>query len=121
MTARLSYEAVWHINHTITGNGVVRDSGALEAALNRPFSGFGGIELFPTLIEKAAVLLHGVATSHAFLDGNKRTALIACLSMLSLNGRDIRDDGTGGPMVLAIVEQHQDHRPAALWLTGHLL
>lgn len=120
MTYRLSWEAAVHINDTVTGDCVVRDPGALEAALHRPQSTGFGEELFPTLVEKAAVLLHGIATSHAFLDGNKRTALIGALAFLELNGVAVDDDGTGGEMVLALVEEHQDHRTAALWLATHL-
>jgi hypothetical protein len=41
----------------------------LESALARPMHTFDGKLLFPTLIERAAVLLHGVATAHGFFDG----------------------------------------------------
>lgn len=121
MTFRLSYEAAVQINQTVTGDCVVRDAGGLDAALHRPFATGYGEEAFQSLVEKAAVLLHGIATAHAFKDGNKRTALIGCLSMLKLNGLEVDDDGTGGPMVLALVEERQDHRRAAFWLNAHLL
>lgn len=121
MTFRLSYEAAVQINQTVTGDCAIRDSGSLDAALNRPYATGYGEELFPAFVEKAAVLLHGIATSHPFIDGNKRTALMSCLTVLELNGLRVADDGTGGPMVLALVDERQDHRRAAFWLTAHLL
>ena len=57
-------------------NGV-RDMALLEAAVNSPFQTFGGEDLFPTICEKAARLCYGIANNHAFVDGNKRTAVHA--------------------------------------------
>ncbi len=64
----------------------VRDTGALDAALARPFAAFGGIEAFPSVPEKAAALLHGLATSHALIEGNARVALAVTLVWLEVNG-----------------------------------
>lgn len=47
----------------------------LLSALFRPFYGLAdGTELYPGLIDKAAVLIHSMIKNHPFLDGNKRTA-----------------------------------------------
>ena len=47
----------------------------LLSALFRPFHGLAdGTELYPGLINKAAVLIHSMIKNHPFLDGNKRTA-----------------------------------------------
>lgn len=119
MTVRLSYEAVVLINQSITGDFMVRDGGALDGAINRPFQSAFMEDAFPTLIEKAAVLLHAIATSHAFIDGNKRTAWTSCQAFLDLNGVQVVDDGTAGQMVLDMVEQRQGHLPAALYLAAH--
>lgn len=105
------------INEIATGNCVVRDPGGLESALARPFQSAFGDDLFPTLVEKAAVMLHGIATSHAFLDGNKRTGWTACVTFLGMNGVQVLDDGQAGPMVLRLVEERQNHLPAALFLS----
>ena len=40
---------------------------------------FDGVDLYPTVVEKAAVLLRGVIAANSFLDGNKRTAWIAVM------------------------------------------
>ena len=55
-------------------------------AVGRPEAGFGGAEACESLWLKAAALLESVARNHAFLDGHKRTAVIAAIHMLNLNG-----------------------------------
>ena len=73
-----------------TGGSVgVRDRGSLEAALFRPLHTFGGADLFPSLEEKVAALIHGIITSHPFLDGNKRTAIRLGLDVMLENGRQL--------------------------------
>lgn len=67
------------------GTQGIRDRGALEAALERPFASFGDEDAHPTTAAKAAALLHGLATSHPFIDGNKRVALAATLIWLEVN------------------------------------
>jgi len=60
--------------------------GGLEACLARPFSGFGETEIFPNLASKVAALTHSIISGHPFVDGNKRTALVAADVCLRLNG-----------------------------------
>lgn len=62
----------------------VRDAGALSSALNRPKNKFAYET--PTLFELAAAYAFGLATNHPFADGNKRTAYVASLTFLRLNG-----------------------------------
>jgi len=49
----------------------VRDLGALESALAQPKLSAGGLEAYPTLIEKAVALCFSLSKNHAFVDGNK--------------------------------------------------
>jgi death-on-curing protein len=71
----------------VTGSGrAVRDFGLLQSALHRPRTDVFGVEAYPTLMEKAAALLHSLARNRALVDGNKRTAWIAMRAMLRLNG-----------------------------------
>jgi death on curing protein len=58
----------------------------LESALYRPQAEAFGGEAFPTIAEKAAVLLQGIVIAHPFMDGNKRAGVGAMLSFLELNG-----------------------------------
>ncbi|AZM75019.1 toxin [Streptomyces sp. KPB2] len=64
----------------------VRDMGLLVSAIDRPRTNVFGAELYPTLHEKAAALLHSVARNHALIDGNKPTAWLAMRIFLWFNG-----------------------------------
>ncbi|MDK1475905.1 type II toxin-antitoxin system death-on-curing family toxin [Streptomyces sp. 549] len=64
----------------------VRDMGLLVSAIERPRANVFGTELYPTLHEKGAALLHSIARNHALIDGNKRTAWLAMRVFLRLNG-----------------------------------
>ena len=73
--------------HTIVeGKRKVRDMSLLEAAAARPMQTVFGEDAYPTVQEKAAALLHSLARNHPFADGNKRTAAVAALFMLEING-----------------------------------
>lgn len=67
----------------------VRDPGALEAVVARPYGDFGGLEFFPTPFYKAAALMESVSQRHAFVDGNKRTGLLAAALLLGRAGYDL--------------------------------
>ncbi len=64
----------------------LRDRRLLESALARMSAGYSDQELYPSLLEKAAILLQGVIQNHPFVDGNKRTALLAATALLQRNG-----------------------------------
>jgi death on curing protein len=67
----------------------MRDLGALESAIAQPKASFGGVDLYPTLVEKAAALCLALVPGHAFLDGNKRIGHAAMETFLVLNGAEI--------------------------------
>lgn len=58
----------------------------LVAAVERPRSGMRDIEFYPTVVEKAAALLHSIISTHPFADGNKRTSVAAAGLFLRVNG-----------------------------------
>ena len=58
----------------------------LESALHRPRAEAFGEEFYPTLAEKAVVLLQGIVIAHPFIDGNKRVGLGCMLAFLRVNG-----------------------------------
>lgn len=60
--------------------------GLAESALHAPAAGFRGVELYPGMIEKAAVLCCRLARNHPLPDGNKRVAYLAMLEFLARNG-----------------------------------
>lgn len=77
------------IRETGGAPGIV-NPGALESAVKRPFTAFDQTELFLTLFEKVAALLHALVTFHPFVDGNKQVGLVAADIILRLNNRRIR-------------------------------
>lgn len=68
----------------------VIDLGKLESAVGRAYQGWGDTYFYPSLFSQAAVLMHGIAAAHAFLDGNKRTAWAAAMVALEMNGISVR-------------------------------
>lgn len=67
----------------------VTDLGLADSAVARPRAGFAGEEFHPNVEAKAASLLFGLARKHAFIDGNKRVAVLATLQFLNANGYDL--------------------------------
>jgi death on curing protein len=65
--------------------------GLADSALAIPRAAFGDHEAFPTLIEKAAVLVERLTRNHPLHDGNKRCAFLALERFLAVNGRPIHD------------------------------
>lgn len=58
---------------------------SFESSVNQLYQTFGGQELYPTLEEKAAMLLYMVVKNHSFVDGNKRIAASCFLYFLDRN------------------------------------
>ena len=67
----------------------VTDLGLADSAVARPRASFGGEEFYPSIEAKAASLLFGLARNHAFIDGNKRIAVLSTLQFLNENGQDL--------------------------------
>ena len=98
----------------------VRDMALLESAVNAPFQTFGGQDLFPSIYEKAARLLYGIANNHAFVDGNKRTAVHAMEVFLIMNrvSLDYTIDEME-VMAIGIADNTLTYEDAAQWITEH--
>ena len=74
------------IEETGCNKGVLNFSN-LKASASRPFAAFGEQELFPDLMAKVAAQIHAISSYHPFVDGNKRTALVAadvCVSTVTV-------------------------------------
>ena len=77
---------VYTILTEATGGTIgVRDEGLLISALEAPYQTFDGVELFPTILEKAVRLGYGLVANHPFVDGNKRIGILVMLTFLELN------------------------------------
>jgi death-on-curing protein len=105
------------IHSIVEGKRAVRDMNLLESAAARPMQSVFGEDAYPTLSEKAAALLHSLARNHPFADGNKRTALLAALLMLAVNGQRPRWEAAEAlQQVVAVAEGHADAPAFAAWL-----
>ncbi len=75
------------INEEIIGQqSQLRDIDLLESAVERPKTSAFGEDAYPTVIDKAAAFFHSLSRNHAFVDGNKRTSVVALITFLDLNG-----------------------------------
>jgi death-on-curing protein len=67
----------------------VRDVGLLRSAVERPRATFGGKDLYSDPFHKAAALMESLIGNHPFLEGNKRTAIVAAALFLVANGYEL--------------------------------
>ena len=64
----------------------IKDHALLESALLRAQTTVGGEDAYQSVFEKAAALFESIALNHAFINGNKRTALQSLTIFLRYNG-----------------------------------
>lgn len=67
---------------------------SFKSSIGQIYQTFGGEELYPSVEEKAAMLLYLVTKNHSFSDGNKRIAATLFLWFLNNNGILYRKDGS---------------------------
>ena len=91
---------------------------ALADSALAPRAGFGDEDAYPTLIEKAAVLLEHLARNHPLPDGNKRCAFLALERFLAANGKPIGDADPDAdvPMVEKIAGGEATPNEIVAWL-----
>ena len=100
------------------GSDGIRDAGLLDSALQRPLnkSAYGE----PDLSDLAAAYAYGIARNHPFVDGNKRTALVACRTFLLINGYELAATPEEKyDIVLALAAGELDEDALAAWLREH--
>jgi death-on-curing protein len=100
----------------------IRDQGLIESAIARPFSGY-----YRSIAGKAAALTHSLALNHGFIDGNKRTALLAVALfvrksdyMMHHKSRKRADDEMEA-MILAVVEHRMNFDALVNWFRERLV
>lgn len=99
------------------GGSGVRDEGMLDSALARPLQRYAYGDPPPDLAELAAVLAFGLARNHPFVDGNKRTAAVACETFILLNDATLEaSDDELYPLYLGLAEGSLDEAGFADWL-----
>jgi death on curing protein len=102
------------------GGTGIRDMGLLESALQRPQNKAAYGE--PDIADIAAAYAYGIARNHPFVDGNKRTALVASRTFLLYNGYQItatKEDRL--KTFLALAEGSLTEDDLAVWFRQHLL
>jgi death on curing protein len=121
MVRYLSAADLYVINEEIIGHRpLVRDRRLLRSAADRPSIRVFGEEQFPTLIDKAATLLHSIAYHHLFSDGNKRTAQQAVILFLEANGyQAIWQPHEATAFILEIAQGKHQIEAVSLWLADH--
>lgn len=67
---------------------------SFKSSIGQIYQTFGGVDLYPSVEEKAAMLLYLVTKNHSFSDGNKRIAATLFLWFLNGNGILYNSDGT---------------------------
>lgn len=82
----LTVEEIIEINETEVGPALLGDFGRLESAVLRPQTTVGGEDAYADIHTKAAALMHSLIRNHPFLDGNKRTGVIAIVVFYLRNG-----------------------------------
>ena len=95
--------------------------GLLDSALHAPQASFGGQELYPEFIDKAAVLAVRIAKNHPLLDGNKRLAWSCLVMFVVLNGYRLEvapDDAV--TTMLAVAAGELDEPGLSSWLTERI-
>ena len=111
-------------SRVIEGSGGLdglRDRDGLEAAVSAPMQTFDGKELHPTDLEKIARLGFGLASNHAFVDGNKRIGAMMTQLLLKWNGYDLTlRSGELADMFIAIAAGTAKEKDLLDWIHRHL-
>jgi death-on-curing protein len=103
------------------GSTGLRDGGLLESALASPRQTMFDEELYPELAAKAAILLVGLVKNHPFVDGNKRTAFLATLRFLEVNGYTLAAaEDELFHLIQDIVSSQIEKEQVTQWFLAHL-
>lgn len=99
----------------------LRERASLEAAVSAPMQSFGGQDLYPTTVEKIARLGYGLASNHAFVDGNKRIGAMMTQLLLKWNGFQMSlRSGELADMFIAIADGSAKESDLLDWIQEHL-
>jgi len=104
----------------IGGRSQLRDVDLLESAVLRPMTSAFGEDAYVSIHDKAAALFHSLSRNHAFVDGNKRTSVLATILFLEWNGYTV----TWNPeqaleFVLQVAQGATDWDVISAWLQAN--
>lgn len=97
------------------GLAPVRDIGLLDSAIQRPRTTLFGDDAYPTLDEKAAVILESIVRNHPLVDGNKRLGFLATVVSCGRNDVmiDAPEDDAYDPVIAVATGAMDYHESAA--------
>lgn len=99
------------------GSHGIRDEGLLRSACAMPEQGFAGEFAHTVPFGMASAYAFHLCKNHPFVDGNKRTAFVACVSFLQMNGWEMQaPDETAWEQIVAIAENRLDKVGMEAWL-----
>ena len=107
--------------------GVEKEDGKLNGILEAVYQNVFGVELYPTIEEKAAHLLYFIVKDHPFVDGCKRIAATMFLEFLNKNKRLVKDgrlcisNNTLVAITLLTAESRPDEKEVIINVIMHLL
>ncbi len=79
----LNLDEIVEMNKVVGATGALMNRGNLEFIL-------ASVKDSKDIVKCATTFLHGIITLHVFLDGNKRTAFMAMVTFLKINGKSIK-------------------------------
>ena len=94
--------------------GPIRDVGLLDSAVHRPQVSVFGADAYPSIDDKAAVLLESLVRNHALVDGNKRIGWLATVVFYGINDLTLEaPDDDAYDLVIAIASGTTTYQQAA--------
>lgn len=101
------------------GASGLRDKGMLESALDRPKNKWSYENA--DLAELAAAYAFGIARNHPFVDGNKRTSLLALYTFLGVNGIEfVVPEAEAAAMILSLAAGEVSEQSLVRWIRDNL-
>ena len=102
------------------GSPGLRDGALLESALDRPRNKWAYEQV--ELPELAAAYGYGIARNHPYVDGNKRTSLLAIYTFLGVNGVDfVVPEADAAAIILALAAGEVSEESLARWICDNWL
>ncbi|MBK8446927.1 MAG: Fic family protein [Micropruina sp.] len=94
--------------------GPIRDVGLLGSAVRRPQAMVFGVDAYPKIDQKAAVLLESLVRNPALIDGNNRVGWLATVVFYGLNDMELEaPDDEGYDLVTSVASRSITYQEAA--------
>jgi len=89
----------------------------LSVCVKRPQTAIYGTNIYPHVLQKAAILMHSIINFHPFVDGNKRAALISTAFFLHWNGYQFEIPLDADAFTIEVAKGHKNANDILIWLT----